>query len=113
MRTENADRVVALEEKYREKERVATEAMRMAWEQRDEARASLRDLSADTQRLRDEARDARRRLSRATEDTCQLEREQLARSAELLERGARLVERGVDLSAKSALDKDAVVTIVK
>lgn len=55
---------------------------------------------------------ARRRLSAARAGTCKPEREQLARCADLLERGTELVRRGVELSERTAIDKDAVVKIV-
>ena len=112
LREEYALRVQALEEQYRTKERSNYDALKEAWEERDKALASLRELSVDTQRVRNESDAARRRLSSTSKNPCHIEREQLAKSAELLKRGCELLNRGVDLSAKSAVEKDAVVKIV-
>lgn len=113
LREDYARRSLALEEEYRARERFAKDSMVAAWEQRDAAYARLRERSADLDRVRREADAARRRLSSASAATCQSEREQLARCAELLERGCGLLSRGLDLSAKSAIDKDAVVKMVQ
>ena len=45
-------------------------------------------------------------------DTCKLERERLARCSGLVVRGAELVKRGVELSERTAIDKDALTKIV-
>ena len=112
LREDYARRLVELQEEYRAKEQYAVESMRLAWEQRDAAYARLRERGAELERVRNEASSARNRLSRTTKDSCHAEREQLARCAGLLERGYGLLERGVDLSAKSAIDKDAIVKMV-
>lgn len=112
LREDYARRLVELQEEYRAKEQYAVESMRLAWEQRDAAYARLRERGAELERVRNEASSARNRLSRTTKDSCHAEREQLARCAALLERGCGLLERGVDLSAKSAIDKDAIVKMV-
>lgn len=112
LREDYARRAVELQEEYRAKERFAKDSMVAAWEQRDAAYARLRERGAELDRVRGEAGAARRRLSSAGAATCKSEREQIARCAGLLERGCGLLERGVDLSAKSAIDKDAIVKMV-
>lgn len=111
-RAEYATKAQTLEEKYREKEREQYNSLVLALEERDKALASLRDRSADLERLRKQAADARSRLSASGTTTCSAEREQLARCAGLLERGYGLLERGAELSERTAIDKDAVVKIV-
>lgn len=113
LKEEYARQTVAIQEEYRAKERFALESMADAWDQRDAAYARLTDLTGDVRRLRGEASAARRRLSEATNNPCQLEREQLNRCTNLIVRGADLVQRGVNLSTKSAIDKDALVKMVQ
>lgn len=113
LREDYATRARALEEKYRESEALANAKLRAAWEERDIALAHASDLSADLERVRKQSADARRRLSASSADSCKSEREQLARSAELLERGSALLDRCVRLSERLAIDKDAVVKIVQ
>ena len=112
LREDYASRSRALEEKYREKERVQHQSLVEAWEERDKALARVSSLSDDVERVRLEADAARRRLSAAGAGTCDAERKQLARCADLVERGAELVRRGVDLSERTAIDKDAMAMIV-
>lgn len=112
LREDYATRTQSLEVKYREKERGYAQSLVDAWEARDEALARASDLSGDLDRVRLEADAARRRLSAASDATCDAERERLARCADLLGRGADLVRRGVELSERTAIDKDAVVKIV-
>lgn len=112
LREDYATRAQALEAKYREKERTYAQSLVEAWEVRDAALARASDLSGDLDRVRLEADAARRRLSGTTSDTCKLERERLARCSGLVVRGAELVKRGVELSERTAIDKDAVVKIV-
>ena len=113
LKEEYAVKVVEVQEEYRAKERFALQSMADAWEQRDAAYARLRDRGVELDRLRGEAESARRRLSSVSNVACKSEREQLARSAELLERCGCLLERGVELSARSAIDKDALVKMVQ
>lgn len=112
LREDYATRARELEEQYREKESLANAKVRAAWEERDIALARANDLSDDVARVRLEADAARRRLSAVTAGSCDAEREQLARCAGLLERGAELVRRGVELSERTAIDKDAMAIIV-
>lgn len=112
LREDYATRAQSLEIKYREKERTYAQSLVEAWEVRDAALARASDLSGDLDRVRREADAARRRLSAASAGTCDAERKQLARCADLLERGAELVRRGVDLSERTAIDKDAIAKIV-
>ena len=112
LRADYAKRAQSLEVKYREKERGYAQSLVDAWEERDTALARADDLGADLERVRKQAADAKRRLSAAAGGTCDAEREQLARCAGLLERGTELVRRGVELSERTAIDKDAVVKIV-
>lgn len=112
LREDYATRAQSLEVKYREKERGYAQSLVDAWEARDEALARASDLSGDLDRVRLEADAARRRLSAASDATCDAERERLARCADLLGRGADLVRRGVDLSERTAIDKDAMAIIV-
>lgn len=112
LREDYASRAQQLEEKYREKERATAQSLVDAWEARDAALARASDLSGDLDRVRLEADAARRRLSAVTAGSCDAEREQLARCADLLGRGAGLVRRGVDLSERTAIDKDAMAMIV-
>ena len=112
LREDYATRAHALEVKYREKEKVQYQSLVAAWEERDRALSRVADLGADLERVRKQAADARSRLSAARAGACKLEREQLARCADLLERGTELVRRGVELSERTAIDKDAVVKIV-
>ena len=113
LREDYATRAQALEAKYREKERGYAQSLVDAWEARDKALARADDLGADLERVRKQAAAARRRLSAVTAGSCDAEREQLARCADLVERGAELVRRGVDLSERTAIDKDAVVKITE
>ena len=112
LREDYATRAQSLEIKYREKERTYAQSLVEAWEVRDAALARGSDLSGDLDRVRREADAARRRLSAASAGTCDAEREQLARCADLVERGTELVRRGVDLSERVAIDKDAIAKIV-
>lgn len=112
LREDYATRAHALEVKYREKEKVQYKSLVLAWEERDRALSRVDALGADLDRVRKQAADARRRLSAAGAGACDAERKQLARCADLLERGSELVRRGVDLSERTAIDKDAVVKIV-
>ena len=109
LREDYATRAQSLEIKYREKERTYAQSLVEAWEVRDAALARADDLSGDLDRVRLEADAARRRLSGAGPDSCKSCREQLARCAGLLERGTEWVRRGVELSERTAIDKDAVV----
>lgn len=112
LREDYATRAQALEAKYREKERGYAQSLVDAWEARDKALARADDLGADLERVRKQAADAKRRLSAAAGGACEYEREQLARCAGLLERGTELVRRGVELSVRTAIDKDALTKIV-
>lgn len=112
LREDYATRAHALEVKYREKEKVQYQSLVAAWEERDRALSRVADLGADVDRVRKQAADARRRLSATGAGTCKLEREQLARCADLVERGTELVRRGVELSERTAIDKDALTKIV-
>ena len=112
LREDYAARAQSLEIKYREKERTYAQSLVEAWEVRDAALARASDLSGDLDRVRREAAAARSRLSAARAGACKLEREQLARCADLLERGTALVRRGVELSERVAIDKDAIAKIV-
>lgn len=112
LREDYATRSQALEEKYREKERVQYMSLVAAWQERDAALARADSLAGDVERVRKQAADAKRRLSATGAGTCDAEREQLARCAGLVERGAELVRRGVDLSERVAIDKDAIAKIV-
>ena len=112
LREDYATRAQSLEVKYREKERGYAQSLVDAWEVRDAALARASDLSGDLDRVRQQAADAKRRLSAVTAGTCVAERKQLARCADLVERGAELVRRGVDLSERVAIDKDAIAKIV-
>lgn len=113
LREDYAARAQSLEIKYREKERTYAQSLVDAWEARDKALARVDDLGADLERVRREAAAARSRLSAARAGACKLEREQLARCADLLERGTELVRRGVELSERTAIDKDSVVQLVR
>lgn len=113
LREDYARRAVELQEEYRAKERFAKDSMVAAWEQRDAAYARLRERGAELERVRCEADAAKRRLSSAGAATCKSEREQIARSAELLERCGCLLERGVELSSRVAIDKDTIVKLVR
>lgn len=112
LREDYATRAQALEAKYREKERTYAQSLVEAWEVRDAALARASDLSGDLDRVRREAAAARSRLSASAGGTCDAEREQLARCAGLLDRGTELVRRGVELSERTAIDKDAMAIIV-
>lgn len=112
LREDYATRAQALEAKYREKERTYAQSLVDAWEARDKALARADDLGADLDRVRKQAADARSRLSASAGGTCDAERKQLARCADLLERGTELVRRGVELSERTAIDKDAMAIIV-
>ena len=112
LREDYATRAQKLEESYREREALSAAKIRAAWEERDIALARANDLATDLDRVRSESAAARRRLSAVTAGSCDAERKQLARCADLVERGAELVRRGVELSERTAIDKDAVVKIV-
>ena len=112
LREDYAVRAQALEVKYREKERVQYQSLLEAWQSRDEALSRVDALSVDIDRVRGEAAAARSRLSASSAGSCDAERKQLARCADLLERGAELVKRGVELSERTAIDKDAMAMIV-
>lgn len=112
LREDYATRSQALEEKYREKERVQYQSLVNAWEERDAALARVSSLSDDVERVRREADAARRRLSGAGPDSCKSCKEQLARCSGIVVRGAELVKRGVELSERTAIDKDVYAMIV-
>ena len=112
LREDYATRAQKLEESYREREALSAAKIRAAWEERDIALAHASDLSADLERVRKQSADARRRLSASSAGSCDAERKQLARCADLVERGAELVRRGVELSERTAIDKDALTKIV-
>ena len=112
LREDYAEQARILEEKYRATEQKQTQVLVAAWQERDAALARADRLPGDVERVRKQAADARRRLSAVGSDTCDAERKQLARCADLLERGTELVRRGVELSERTAIDKDAVVKIV-
>ena len=112
LREDYATRAQKLEESYREREALSAAKIRAAWEERDIALARANDLATDLDRVRSESAAARRRLSAVTAGSCDAERKQLARCADLVERGAELVRRGVDLSERTAIDKDALTKIV-
>ena len=112
LRRDYAERSQAMEEKHRATEQKQTQALVAAWEERDAALARVDDLTGDVERVRKQADAARRRLSGAGPDSCDAERKQLARCADLLGRGAGLVRRGVELSERTAIDKDALTKIV-
>lgn len=112
MRRDYAERSQAMEEKYRVQERKQTQALVVAWEERDRALSRVDALTGDVDRVRKQAADARSRLSASAGGTCVAERKQLARCADLLERGTELVRRGVELSERTAIDKDAIAMIV-
>jgi hypothetical protein len=113
LREDYAARAQSLEIKYREKERTYAQSLVDAWEARDKALARVDDLTGDVERVRKQSADARRRLSAAGAGTCKSCREQLARCAVLVERGTELVRRGVELSERTAIDKDSVVQLVR
>lgn len=112
LREDYATRAQQLEEKYREKERATAQSLVDAWEERDAALARVDDLTGDVERVRKQADAARRRLSGAGPDSCKSCREQLARCSGIVVRGAELVRRGVELSERTAIDKDALTKIV-
>lgn len=112
LREDYAARAEALGVKHREKEQAQYRSLVEAWEERDTALARADDLGADLERVRKQAADAKRRLSASAGGTCDAERKQLARCADLLERGTELVRRGVELSERTAIDKDAMAIIV-
>lgn len=112
LREDYATRAQKLEESYREREALSAAKIRAAWEERDIALARANDLATDLDRVRSESAAARRRLSATGAGTCDAERKQLARCAGLLERGTELVRRGVELSERTAIDKDALTKIV-
>lgn len=112
LRADYAARAEALGVKHREKEQAQYRSLVEAWEERDTALARADDLGADLERVRKQAADARSRLSASAGGTCDAERKQLARCADLLERGTELVRRGVELSERTAIDKDALTKIV-
>ena len=112
LREDYATRTQAMEAKYREKERVQYQTLVEAWQARDEALSRVDALNGDIDRVRGEAAAAKRRLSANPAVACKSEREQLARCAGLLERGCGLLSRSVEISAKSAIDKDTVMKIV-
>ena len=112
LREDYANRSKALEDNYRAKERESMEKLSQAWALRDSALGHVDDLADELERVRQQAADAKRRLSAAGAGSCDAERKQLARCADLLGRGAGLVRRGVDLFERTAIDKDAMAMIV-
>lgn len=112
MRREYAEQSRVMEEKYRATEQKQTQALVAAWQERDAALARADRLSGDVERVRKQAADAKRRLSAAGTDSRKSERQQLARSAELVERGSVLLDRCVRLAERTSIDKDALAKIV-
>lgn len=112
LREDYANRSKAQEDNYRAKERESMEKLSQAWALRDSALGHVDDLADELERVRQQAADAKRRLSAAGAGSCDAERKQLARCADLLERGTELVRRGVELSERTAIDKDAISMIV-
>lgn len=112
MRRDYAERSQAMEEKHSAQEQKQTQALVAAWEERDAALARVDVLTGDIDRVRKQAADARRRLSAAGTDSRKSERQQLARSAELVERGSVLLDRCIKLAERTSIDKDALSKIV-
>ena len=112
MRRDYAERSQAMEEKHRATEQKQTQALVVAWEERDAALARADRLSVDIERVRRQAAEARRRLSAAGADTCKSERKRLERGAELVERSTVLLDRCVRLAERTSIDKDALSKIV-
>lgn len=113
LRVDYAARAQNLEVTYREKEKAQYQSLVLAWEERDKALSRIDDLASDFERVRREADAARSRLSAVADGACVAERKQLARCASLVERGSELVRRGVELSERTAIDKDSLVRIVE
>lgn len=112
MRRDYAERSQAMEEKHRATEQKQTQALVAAWEERDAALARVDALTGDIDRVRKQAADAKRRLSAAGTDSRKSERQQLARSAELVERSTVLLDRCIKLAERTSIDKDALSKIV-
>ena len=112
MRRDYAERSQVMEEKHRATEQKQTQALVAAWEERDAALARVDALTGDIDRVRKQAADARRRLSAAGTDSRKSERQQLARSAELVERSTVLLDRCIKLAERTSIDKDALSKIV-
>ena len=73
--------------------------------------AELReDYASRAQQLEEKYREKERATAQSLVDD--FERERLARCSGLVVRGAELVKRGVELSERTAIDKDALTKIV-
>lgn len=108
------EHALAIKEKtdeYRAKEQLQAKQLAEAWSQFEQARAESVDLRADVERVRKQADDYQRRLSRADTDSCGPVRERLARCVVLVREGAELSAEGADLSVRVSAKKDALAKI--
>jgi hypothetical protein len=112
LREDYAARAAALQEEYRAREKISTDSLRRAWEERDAAYADADARGAqfdDALRgLRHENDELRRRLSGAGEGACSSCRASLAECSRLLDEGAALLAEGARVRLKDAADIDAV-----
>lgn len=113
LREEHARAAKELTDEYRIYENETNERLAQAWESFEQARAESIDLRSDVVRVRDEAARLERRLSTAGDDSCKLERRQLARGASLVQRFAESAERCVRLAQECALEKNAIIRITE
>lgn len=109
-----AEQALAMKEKtdeYRAKEREQAAQLVAAIDELAKARADAVDLGSDLERVRKQADDYQRRLSRADTDSYGPVRERLARCVVLVREGAELSAEGADLSVRVSAKKDALAKI--
>lgn len=112
LRDQYAQKELALKTSYIEKEKQINESLAIAFKERDDAYARLRDIERESNSLRDEAKEARRRLAKSN-SACRDERAKLADCSRLIERFSEFGERCVRFSEDVAVKKDALVKIVQ
>ena len=112
LRDQYAQKELALKTSYIEKEKQINESLALAFKERDDAHDRLRVLERESNRLRDEATEARRRLAKGN-SACHNERTKLADCSRLIERFSEFGERCVRFSEDVAVKKDALAKMVQ
>ena len=112
LRDQYAQKELALTNHFLEKEKRINESLALAYKERDDAYARLRDIERESNSLRDEATEARRRLAKGN-SACRNERTKLADCSRLIERFSEFGDRCVRFSDVVAVKKDAQAKMVQ
>lgn len=116
LREDYAARAAALQEEYRAREKISTDSLRRAWEERDaahrEADRRVGELDALARGLRDENAALRRELSGAPGDPCAPCARSLGECSRLLDESAGLLAEGARVRLEDAGDIDAIRKVI-